>query len=446
MANYRYSLWAFCCAGLLITAAAGGDGTQSNAAQQLERLRQEAQVARASNNTQARLEAALKIRTLLNGAPQAVEDTARLYAEAGDTAHALEAIGEFANLGQSDDRLLDGENKTFAALHKLLQNQLLQNQPILKRLAENKTAIFMAEPAFAVPDAQLVAEDIDYDPQTKSFLITSILEKKIIRLSADGKAADFAPSPSHWPMLALKIDTVHKLVWATEVAIDGFTAAPQSDWGHSAILCYDLASGALRSRIEGPPHSALGDVVLGHDGTPIVSDGDGGGVYRVNGTKLERIDKGDFISPQTAAAHPDGKHIFVPDYLRGIGILDVARGKTTWLASEGKYALSGIDGLYFAHGALIATQNGTSPERVIRFQLNSTLDAIVSGKIIERATPTLGDPTHGVVVGDFFYYIANSGWDVLDDHGDLKGGAKMTPARIMRFRIPKDLPPGIRKN
>ncbi len=236
-------------------------------------------------------------------------------------------------------------------------------------------------------------------------------------------------------MLAIKIDVARKLVWATEVALDGFTVAPQSDWGHSAVLCYDLETGKLHSRIDGPPHSALGDMVLTRDGTPIVSDGDGSGVYHVNGTKLERLDHGDFISPQTSATHPDGKHAFVPDYLRGIGVVDVASGKTTWLASEGKYALNGIDGLYFADGALIATQNGTSPERVIRFQLNSTLDGIVSEQIIERATPTLGDPTHGVIVGDFFYYIANSGWDVLDDHGNLKAGSKMTPARIMRFAL-----------
>jgi hypothetical protein len=441
MANDRHSLWAFCFFGIAVAAALGGDETQPNAAQQLQRFNQEAQVARASNNKQAHLDAVRKIQKLVNDMPQAVEDAARAYLDAGDTEHALASLSEFADMEQVDNNLLSGENKSFAALQKLPQYQF-----ILKSFAENKTAVSHGEPALTIPDARLVAEDIDYDSRTKSFLITSILEKKIIRLTADGKAVDFAQSPSHWPMLALKIDVARKLVWATEVAIDGFTAAPQSDWGHSSVLCYDLATGALRSRIEGPPHTALGDMVLDRDGTPIVSDGDGGGVYRVNGAKLERIDHGDFISPQTPAMHPDGKHIFVPDYLRGIGTLDPASGTTTWLASEAKYALSGIDGLYLVDGALIATQNGTSPERVIRFQLNSNLNEIVSEQIIERATPTLGDPTHGVLVGDFFYYIANSGWDVLDDHGDLKAGAKMTPATIMRFRIPKDSPSGARKD
>ncbi len=85
------------------------------------------------------------------------------------------------------------------------------------------------------------------------------------------------------------------------------------------MLCYDLKNGTLLRRIEGPRPSALGDMALAPNGDIIVSDGDGGGVYRAraNGATLERLDEGDFISPQTSAMHPDGKHIFVPDYLAG---------------------------------------------------------------------------------------------------------------------------------
>jgi hypothetical protein len=70
---------------------------------------------------------------------------------------------------------------------------------------------------------------------------------------------------------------------------------------------------------------------------------------------------------------------------------------------------------------------------VIRLRLDASLTRVVSSEIIERSTPTLGDPTHGVLVGNEFYYIANSGWSELDDHGDLKPGSKFTSARIMRF-------------
>jgi hypothetical protein len=54
-----------------------------------------------------------------------------------------------------------------------------------------------------------------------------------------------------------------------------------------------------------------------------------------------------------------------------------------------------------------------------------SLTRVVSQEIIEQATTTLGDPTHGVIAGDYFYYIATSGWSELDQHRDLKPGSKL---------------------
>jgi hypothetical protein len=55
--------------------------------------------------------------------------------------------------------------------------------------------------------------------------------------------------------------------------------------------------------------------------------------------------------------------------------------------------------------------------------------------MIESATSSLRDPTHGVVIGDYFYYIANSGWDVLDQHGELLDGESLPVSSVMRAKI-----------
>lgn len=337
--------------------------------QQFDQLREEAATQRKSGDLHGRLQTVLKIEKLLNEAPDAIEAAAFAYAEVGDKEQALMALNRFADLGQADDNLMPGKSKALANLEKLPEYKLL-----LKRFAENKTPVSHAEAVITLEDPNILAEDIDYDSNSKSFLITSVLEKKIIRVAMDGKATDFAQSPSHWPMLAVKIDANHNLVWATEVAMNGFSAAPKSDWGRSAVVCFDLKSGILRRRIEAPGKSALGDMVLTGQGSPIVSDGEVGAVYRVSGDRLERIDRGEFISPQTSAMRPDGSHVFVPDYARGIGILDLVSKKLVWLdQSASKFAINGIDGLYLDRGFLIATQNGTSPERVVRFRLDSTM-------------------------------------------------------------------------
>jgi sugar lactone lactonase YvrE len=402
------------------------------AIEQLQDLRKQAHAAIAAGDQKKRIEIVLQIQKLVHNSPASLETLAQAYAAAGDDDKAIAALDQLADMGQADDDMLQGKDKAFARLHPLPAYQA-----VLKKFAENEKPVSHSETALVLPDAKLLAEDIDYDPHSKSFLITSVLEKKIIRVTQDGKTADFARSPSQWGMMALKVDALRDRVWATEVALDGFTSVAQADWGRSALLCFELSSGRLLRRVEGPPHAALGDMTLTREGDPIVSDGDGGGVYRVQGDSLVRLDRGDFISPQTPAVHPDGKHVFVPDYTRGIGLLDLATKEVTWLGPSGSklYALSGVDGLYFDNGWLILTQNGASPERVLRLQLDSTLNRVVSEEIVERATPTLGDPTHGVIVGDSFYYIANSGWNQLDEHGVLLPGAALTPARIMRFHL-----------
>jgi hypothetical protein len=238
-------------------------------------------------------------------------------------------------------------------------------------------------------------------------------------------------------MIALKVDPKRRILWATEVALDGFSSCRSKDWGRSAVLIYELSSRRLLHRIEGPPNTALGDMVLTNEGDAIISDGDRGGIYRFkrNSERIERVDAGDFISPQTPVFLPDQRHLIVPDYLRGLGILDLRTKAVSWIPMDGRHALNGIDGLYLSGHTLLATQNGTSPERVIRFGLALSLRQVNSESIIERATTSLGDPTHGVIIGDDFYYIANSGWDTLDDHGNRKPGAAITDALIMRAPV-----------
>lgn len=412
-----------------------------SAVEELARLQQQAHAAHVAGDKHGYLEAALKVRSLLNDAPDAIEAAAIAYAEVGDNEHTLAALDEFADMGQADDRLLAGKDKAFVALH-----DLPRYKSILEHFRQNKTAVARSELAYKLADPGLVPEDIDFDPQSKTFLVTSVLEKKIIRVTSSGQISAFASSPRGWPMLAIKVDAKRDRVWATEVAMDGFSIAPKSDWGKSAVLCFDLPTGALRNRIEAPLHTALGDMALTEAGVPIVSDGDRGGVYKVEDGRLVLINGKDFISPQTLAVVPGGERVMVPDYARGIGILDLNSGQVQWINHQGghqgeahqggqKVALNGVDGLYFVDGRIILTQNGTSPEQVVQMKLDRSQTNVTSEEVIERATATLGDPTHGVVIGDWFYYIANSGWNALDEHGDVKAGEKLTPGLVMRFRL-----------
>jgi sugar lactone lactonase YvrE len=309
--------------------------------------------------------------------------------------------------------------------------------PTQQALALNARSVSVGRTYLTLPDAGLLAEDLDYAPRRGLFFITGVRGHKLITLDRKGGASDFISAPDGWPFLAVRVDEARGRVWVTEVALRGLVFSPAGDWGRSALLCYDLASRRLLRRIEGPKDSNLGDMLLTDAGEVIVSDGDGGGVYRAGAADraLQRLDHGDFISPQTPARHPDGRYIFVPDYLRGIAVLELATGGVRWLPMEQRYALNGIDGLYLDGDALLAVQNGTSPARVSVFRLDASRSAVRREQLLARAVQGL-DPTHGVVVDDDFYYLSNSGWDAVDDKGNLKSGVSLTPARLVRVPLP----------
>jgi hypothetical protein len=189
--------------------------SQPSALQQFKDLQQQQGAAKKSGDQGKIIRLALQVQSLLNNAPDAILDTAESYAAAGDAKNALAALEQFAELGQVDDTVVHGENKTFSALHKDPRFQ-----SILTEFSANQVPITTSETAFVVSDPGLLAEDIDYDPATHTFLISSVLEKKIVRLTLAGRITDFAHSPTGWPILALKIDAQRGLVWATEVAMN----------------------------------------------------------------------------------------------------------------------------------------------------------------------------------------------------------------------------------
>ena len=253
-----------------------------------------------------------------------------------------------------------------------------------------------------------------------------------------GVSADFAAAPEGWPILALKVDGARQRLWASEAALQEFANIDPAQSGRSAILCYDLRSGKLLARIEAPRPSALGDMALMPDGTVIASDGQEGALYRVGlDLKVERIDAGDFISPQTPVVLGNGERIIVPDYVRGLGLLSLKTQKVDWFSTVDRYALDGMDGLYRSGRRLIAIQNGTSPQRVVVFSLDHSFSRIAEERVVDRNTPLLGVPTHGVVVDGNFYYIANSGWDALDEKGTVRAGSKLSAASVMVFALPR---------
>jgi hypothetical protein len=297
MSYPRYSpilAWLFFCL-LASPSAAQAD----NAIAEYQAIHQRLRAARANYEWSVSLASASDLNQLLNGSPNSLLEVARAKVHTDDLAGAFRDLEQFVRMGQATDLL--ASSPEFAPLRQKPEFGAIQTG-----MKENQSAVSLGTLVFRLSDPTLIPEDLDYDPNTKRFFITTVRGKKIITTDLAGTITEFAKAPDDWPLLAIKIDPSHGVAWASEVALTGFVFVPKADWGKSAVLGYDLKTGKLLHRIEGPQGSALGDMALTPDGDVIVSDGDGGGVYVIHagGEGLERLDAGDFISPQTPGCPP----------------------------------------------------------------------------------------------------------------------------------------------
>jgi hypothetical protein len=386
-----------------------------------------------------------RLHELLDGRADIVYRLAKVEAASGNRQTALDWLTIFSKSGLTFANL--AADPDFAAVRGSEAFRA-----VVARIDVARQPVTSSKPFLKLPERDLVAEDIAYDAATRRFFVSSVRHGKIVAIDVKGQAlkgraikghtADFVPEGQRdiWAILALRADSKRRTLWATTVAMPealAFTAAAD---GRSALLEYDLDSGKLLHRydVKEPGKHALGDMTIGPAGDVYVSDGSGA-IYHLDPARrgLEMLmAPGTFRSPQTPALAPGGTRLFVPDYSRGIGILDLKTKSVKPLEHPPELSLAGIDGLYLAGTSLIAIQNGTAPPRVIRISLDAGLTRALSWQTVEANWPGLGQPTHGVIVGRDFYFIANSGWDQLGDDGKLKPGSEFPAAEIRVMRIP----------
>ena len=350
----------------------------------------------------------LRLKELVDGRGDIIYRLAKVEASLGSVGAAIDWLSIYSRMG-----LQLADPATDSAFADLKDGRDFQR--IVARLKTGAAPTTACRLFATLPERDLIAEDIVYDDATNRFLVSSVRHRKIVSVSMEGKVADFVPE-GEWPILALAADSTRRILWATAVALPEGLGHIAADEGKSALLKFNLDSGKLLKRYDLPPGEKheLGDMTLSKTGEVYVSD-ELGSVYVFDQTQ-DRIDvligPGTFRSPQTPALSPDGRLLFVPDYSRGIGIVNLATKKCKLLAHPPDLSLGGIDGLYLAGRTMIAIQNGTAPERLIRMHLNAELTYVLGWETIEANWKGLGDPTHGVLVGSQFYFIANSGWDV----------------------------------
>src|ERR1700741_3331830 len=124
---------------------------------QLLNLRKQAREATVAGDQKRRLALMLEVQKLLHNSPTSLMAVAEAFAANGNDDRAIDMLDQLAEMGQADDNLLQGKDKAFARLQGLSAYKA-----VLKKFGENERPVSRAETAFVLPDANLLAEDIDY--------------------------------------------------------------------------------------------------------------------------------------------------------------------------------------------------------------------------------------------------------------------------------------------
>ena len=159
-------------------------------------------------------------------------------------------------------------------------------------------------------------------------------------------------------------------------------------------------------------------------------------VIRAEKDEIELLCAGSpFVNLQGLALTPDETKLLVADYLKGFFLVDLQTKQVTPVAIPDNVAAQGCDGIYRVGNDIIAVQNGIKPNRVIRLTFGNDWRAIEKLDVLEANNPVFDEPTLGVVVGNKFYFIANSQWAAIDEDGQLAPDEKLRDPIILRLNL-----------
>ncbi|MEK7314721.1 MAG: hypothetical protein AAB011_00940 [Candidatus Eisenbacteria bacterium] len=374
--------------------------------------------------------------SIAGGLPSAIWSLAQIAARRGDAGEAIRRLEEYAAMGLA--RSVERDT-TFVAL-----KGDARLAAIAARLQGNAEPRATATVVARLSDAGLLAEDLAYDQRSRIFYVSSIHRRKVLAVHADGTVRDFlAPAQNGiWGVYALALDAKRDRLWGSIAAVPTMEHYDPADSGRTAVVCWNLLTGKEILRAELPrdgERHVLGDIALTTDGAVYATESIGGGIYRLRPgeTSLETIaTSGTFGSPQMPVVRDYGRALWIADYPRGITSFDPVTGAIVTVEKPRSLAGMGIDGLYAAPGGLLAIQNGTRPVRILWLMLDNAGRRIESWSVLEQDSPDLGEPNHGVVTEDSFYFLGNSGWDRVNAREELEIPEGAAPPAILRLPLP----------
>jgi len=341
------------------------------------------------------------------------------YAEALDN----DADAAMSTLGRLVEKQIDFGVEDIEAFAPLkdhpVWNSYLANIASIREPVGNAVVAAQFEQSDFIPEGIALADG-------GGFVLGSIRHGQLLIEARDSAELVIGPA-GHWSVFGMRFDDRDGL-WFASSRVPQYVGISDRSAYKAGLFRLDLDSLEISERARLPVaegDQVLGDLVIADDETIYTTDSIDGPVYRysiADGEYSTLVPKGVFGSPQGLVLDATGDYLYVADYIGGLYRVRLADGGVEKVRVPDAISDYGIDGLYRHGNRLIAIQNGIQPHRVVAMLLSYDGTAIESAETLAMNLPQFDEPTLGTVVGDEFYFVANSHWNRFDAENNLPEG------------------------
>lgn len=299
-----------------------------------------------------------------------------------------------------------------------------------------------SELAYTIKDKKLIPEGVAYDPLEEKLYLSSIYKRKILCIDKEGKITDFKKSKEDelLGVIGMETDPLRRHLWVCSGYFKGnnFIDLKKNKDLRTKIFKYDLSTGKLLKKyfVENSEKGFFNDITISKNGDVFFTDTFRNCVYKISKTtdKVELFFKNEkMLFPNGITISPDGEKLFAANYT-GVFVINTKTGEGELLKIDDKTTLVSIDGLAYYKNSLIAHQESVLGG-VLRYKLNLQQDSVVSSEKLDMFNPLFNISTTGEILGNEYFYIANSQVRAFDKDGELFPQEKLNEVYILKLSL-----------